>query len=363
MSRSKTALAIFLCLCVPFAAAFAQQASLISDEMIQTETVNYSKTAVVEAGVYERSYSASAAEYYPYTYALGVEVDNASFLNYHVARRQPVKAGDLLATFTLDIDEAAYTSTQLSLERAQKDYQTGIEKKTEEIAELLKEHSRITDPYERELMTLRIRRAQLAYEQYCYQQDCLIKQLQEQLTEMEEANSQNQLFAPFDGVIADLTYKRVGERVYANEVMVTMYREDGMLLRINNDNLYFRYGMPVTVSSGAKNDTDTYQGRVVAADNLLPDSRRLGYAFIELEPFEGGEKPRLTHLSAAGTSQHLADVMVIPRRAVFLENGKSYVECLVNGSLQKRFVNVGIMNTNDVWVLQGLAPGDTVVID
>ena len=360
MSRNK------LCLLLVFllfaSCASAESPSLISEEMIQTETVNYSKTAVVEKGEYKRDYNASASEYYPYTCTLAAEINNASFLKYHVARSQQVKKGDVLASFTLEVDEAACTAARLSLERAEKDYESGAEKKREERAEMLREQAAIRDPYERELATLRIKRAQVAYEQYCYQQECSIAQLAETLAELEAANSSCYLYAPFDGTVTAITYKREGEKVYASEGLVTLYREDGMLLRISNDQLYFRYGMPVTVTSGAKNDQKVFKGSVVAADNVLSENRRQGYAFIALEPFEG-EKPRLTRLTVTGTSEHLKDVMLIPRRAITMDGGKHYVECLVNGTLQKRYVNIGLTTMSNAWVLQGLDVGDTIIID
>jgi len=360
MLRNK--LCLLLCLLMAVCPALAESPSLISEEMIQTETVNYSKTAVAEKGEYARVFNASASEYYPYTVTLAAEIDNASFFKYHVARSQQVKKGDVLAEFTLEVDEAATASARLSLERAQEDYQTGAEKKREEIAEMLKEQSAIRDSHERELMTLRIKRAQVAFEQYCYQQECTIERLGEALAEREEANNSSYLYAPFDGIVTAVTYKREGEKIYANEGLVTMYREDGMLLRISNDQLYFRYGMPVTVTMGPKNDQQVFKGKVVAADNVLSENRRLGHAFIQMEPFEG-ETPRMTRLTVTGTSEYLNHVMVLPRRAITLDGGKFFVECLINGSLQKRYVNVGLMNMSNAWVLQGLNEGDTIIID
>ena len=358
----KNKLCLLLVLCLFCTSAAAQSPSIISDEMIQTETVNYSKTAVVELGEYKRDYNATAVEYYPYTYELAAEIDNASFLEYHVVRSQQVKKGDLLATFALEVDEAATASAKLTLERAQADYQTGAEKKREEMAEMLKEQTAIRDSYERELMTLRIQREQVAYEQYCYQQECAIARIKEEVAELEEANSNCYLYAPCDGVVTSVSYKRVGEKIYASETLVTMYREDGLLLRVGNENLYFRYGLPVTVSIGSKNDPQLFQGRVVAADNILPENRRLGHAFIQLEPIEG-ELPRMNRMTATVTSEYLGNVMIIPRRAVSLDAGKNYVECLVDGNLQKRFVNIGLSTMSNAWVLQGLDVGDTIILD
>ena len=360
MLRNK--LCLLLSLFMLAASAAAESPNLISQEMIQTETVNYSKTAVVEPGTYARSYTATASEYYPYTVTLAAEIHNASFLEYHVARNQAVKKGDILAAFTLDVDEAALTSARLSLERMQQDYAAASLEKREALAEMLREQSSIRDAYERELMTLRIKRAQVAYEQYCYQQECAIEKQSRTLAELEEASSSCYLYAPFDGIVTAVTYKREGEKVYASEGLVTLYREDNMLLRISNDQLYFRYGMPVTVSMGPKNNQRVFTGKVVAADNVLSENRRLGHAFIQLDAFEG-EMPRLNRISVSGTSEYLDNVLVIPRRAVTLDGGKHYVNCLVNGTLQKRFVNAGLMNMSNVWVLQGLEAGTTIIID
>lgn len=361
MFRNK--LCLLLCLLLPLTSAHAQSANLMSEEMIQTETVNYAKTAVAEPGTFKRDFNASASEYYPYTLTLSTEATNASFLKYHVARSQQVKKGDVLATFTLDIDEAATAAAGLSLERTRKEYEAGRKTREEELADMLEQQTSATEPAQLELMLLRMKRAQVAYEQYCYQQECSIAQLERDLAELEEDNGRSHLYAPFDGVVTGLTYKRDGERVYAGEGLVTMYREDGMLMRISNDQLYFRYGMPVEVTIGPKADQRTYAGRVVSADNILPQNRRQGYAYVELENFDKDEAPRMTRLTVTGTSQLLENVMIIPRRAAKMDGGKYYVNCLINGSLQKRCINPGIVGISEIWVMQGLDVGDTVVID
>ena len=361
MFRNK--LCLLLCLYLPFSCALAQSDSLISQEMIQTETVRYSKTAVVETGDFKRDYNASASEFYPHTVSLFTEADNASFVKYHVARSQQVKKGDLLATFSLDIDQAAAASARLSLERAQKEYELGCAEREERLAEMLQKQSAALPEAELEMLLLNIRREQVAYEQYRYQQECSIEKLQREVDRLDEANSRSHLYAPFDGVITALTYKREGERVYAGETLVTMYREDDLLLRFSNDQLFFRYGMPVVVTSGPKSDQQTFSGRVVSADNMLPQSRRQGYALIRLEPFEDDGKTRLTRLTVTGTSQLLENVTLIPRKAAKLDGGKYYVNCLIDGTLQKRCINTGLFSMSEMWVLQGLEPGDTVVID
>ena len=72
---------------------------------------------------------------------------------------------------------------------------------------------------------------------------------------------------------------------------------------------------------------------------------------------------RLSRLSATAPTQLLENVLVVPRRAITMEGGRNYVECLVDGNVQKRFVNLALSNSSSAWILQGLEPGETVIID
>lgn len=97
MLRNKPWIVMLLLLALTVLAAPAQGESLISEEMIKNNTVNYSETAVMEKGVFERRYTEQASEYYPHTYVLRFEGDDARFGEYLVKRKQEVKAGDLRA--------------------------------------------------------------------------------------------------------------------------------------------------------------------------------------------------------------------------------------------------------------------------
>ena len=120
MWRSKFLCAL-ACLCLGASCAQAQSESLISQDMIKAETVNYQNTVVAENGVFERSYSARGSLYYPHTYELFCETENATFVEYTVARRQEVKKGDVLAVFHVERDEVALASAKLALEKSPQD--------------------------------------------------------------------------------------------------------------------------------------------------------------------------------------------------------------------------------------------------
>ena len=207
--------------------ALAESESLISSDLIQAETANY-ETAQVRMGTYERSYSSGASEYYPYTYQLRYEGNGAKFGEYTVSRGDMVKAGDVLATFTLEEDEVALSSLQLSLVRAQEDFAAGLEEQENGIAALSEQYAAATSQYERELLSLQIARAEIALEQYTYQQERQIASLQEDIADLEAARENHVLLAPYDGEISAITYKREGDMVSSNEVLITLSRMDGM---------------------------------------------------------------------------------------------------------------------------------------
>ena len=71
----------------------------------------------------------------------------------------------------------------------------------------------------------------------------------------------------------------------------------------------------------------------------------------------------MVRVTANAVTEYLDNVIVVPRKAVSLDGGKDYVECLVNGNVQKRFVNAGLSSTAGVWVLQGLNAGETFILD
>lgn len=365
MWRSKAWLSGLVCLCMSCLAAvpaLAQSDSLISQDLIEAEAINFRNTVVAETGVYERSYNARGTLYYPHTYELYCETDNAVFVEYTASRKQEVKKGDVLAVFHVEGDEVALAASKLALENGRAEYDRQKLAHEEALKELTETLSGTKDLYERELLTLRMESQKISFEKYCYEQECALEDLENDIAEKEEFMSRNVLVSPFDGVVTDLVYKREGERVYNGEVLVTLYRTDVVLLRIDNSSEYFRYGMDVTVEYGAPKNRKAISGRVVGADNMLPSELKQGHAFVELYGYDGNEK-KFINPSASAASIYLDNVIALPRRAVVLDGGKHYVNKLSDGMVRKRFVNVAFSAPVSVWVLQGVEAGDTLILD
>ena len=120
----------------------------------------------------------------------------------------------------------------------------------EETEGLRRALSLASEPAERELLLLEIAAKEVQLEKAVYEKNYGIDELVREIAQMEEEASRGKIIAPADGVLTDVTFKRTGDRIDPREVLITLERTDGMLLRVDNANDYFRYGMEVTVEVG-----------------------------------------------------------------------------------------------------------------
>ena len=358
MFRIKALMLAVLMMLLP--AACAESPSLISEDMMKDEAAHY-KTETVRTGTFEKTVSASAAEYYPISCEVRNEGGETRFAEYLVERKDEVKKGDVLARFQVEFDEAAYAEARLQLERLEADMLRGQEQAEEEIAELEMQLMQASSSEEKTLARLRIERAEIAQEQSVDQLTRQMAAVQRQIAEMEEERDGAVLVAPMDGTVTRLESKREGEEVAVGEVLIELSREDVMLLAIENPAGAFRYGAELTIEVGSGKDRKTVAGRVVAVDTQAPAAERRGYALAEVY---NPDNVRLTRMTAKESMIRVENVLLVPRKAVQMEAGKYYVMLLKDGVPQKRIINCVYSNTaQDVWVLQGLEDGDEIVVD
>lgn len=359
MSRNKTVLILLVCLCIFWPSALSESPNLSAVEDIRSDDVSY-KTAEAELGAYERFTSMQASEYYPVEAALSYDGGDAKFVEYTVKRNDMVKAGDVLAVFAVETDEVALAGLRMELEQLEGDYASGKLDRAEEIGELTEQMRTEADQYAREVLALRIARAETALEQYVYQMETAVAEAKKAIVKMEAEAAECTLTAPFDGMISTTYYLHEGDRVPVGETLITMQRVDRMLLLVNNSQGDFRYGMEVKIQAGQAKERMEYTGRVVGADTQLPASRRSGYAFVEINGWDG---EKVVNPSVSAAACRLENIVLVPRRAIRLDSGKHLVYKMEDGALHRRYVNFVMQNSSHAWVIQGIEPGETIIID
>ncbi len=364
MSRIKTARMLSLILTgLMLASGLAgAEEDILNAAELEPEQINY-RTQTVTVGQISRSVNATATEYYPLTYPLRFDGAEAKFLEFTVARGDEVKAGDVLARFTITGSEVELTRMELKLQRLREENERGIQERTEAILQARAEAAAATDKYDKELKKLKLRRMEVELEQYCYRQEYSAAEQQKALDEEKARLANNVLISPVDGVVEKLSYKKADDAVSPSEVLMTISSTEVMLLRFDNSTSNkMRYNMPVTVSVGNNKQRYELTGRIVAADDVIDESERTGHAFVLLDPYDA-ENIKLRNMHVSGTIMQLDGVLTAPRSVITLESGKFSVSRLADGMVQKRYVQAVIIQPAGVWFMAGVNEGDTLIVD
>lgn len=88
-------------------------------------------------------------------------------------------------------------------------------------------------------------------------------------------------------------------------------------------------------------------------------TRYVGEVLVKIDDSDSGLLPD-TNVTVTVTISSDPNVLSIPREALHSENGKTFVYKVVNGSLQKAYVTIGVLNLTQVAIVSGLKDGDIV---
>lgn len=365
MSRiSKAAFALLTLLLL--AGAMAEE-TLISPDKITGNTVNY-KTVTVEEGTYEKRVSTNAAAYYPSREYVYYEGAKARFVEYRVRRGSEVKAGDVLAVFTVERDEVAVAERELQLRRARETREERLSQLEAALASLRVTLREARSADEAELLALRVARAELELEKYDFESARDLASREEELYELLATYENQQVLSPIDGVVDELLYLRDNEAVYDGTWLMTVYDSSEVLFSVKDEQGQMHLGMRVTISVGPNNSRVVGEGRVVACHNAIPDNPigKLALVRVEAGDMEAMmELKTLTRPTAEYVPIHLENVAVVNRAALTLYGGRYYVYKLSeDGMVSKRYVNyAGGTAQTGAWLLDGAAPGETLIAD
>lgn len=357
-NKAKRALcAILICAaCCPLLGSSLIDASDVNENGVEYDTV------LVERGDYIKTATNSAVLHYPVAYNVSCKVRNARLASIAVGRSEELTEGDILGTFTSEGSRAELYQARLSLSRAEEAYETGLAERKEAIEEAKRLMPTLTDATDKEIARLRLEQKQADLEAYSLRQEYDITAMKKRVAEMEEALTDVTVYAPATGIIYSYSYLNVGDSVYYNQVLLSMYDSSKCLLKIEDENGKFRYGMRLKVTYGPRNDRQECEAVVVSADNVLSYNERKGFAYA-LPLNADIPNGQFAMINVEGEQVRVNDVLLIPKRSTTLDSGKNFVSILEGSSIAKRYVNVALSNTDSSWILQGLEEGQVLILD
>ncbi len=333
---------------------------LIDITQIPSEDLVYSETAQAEYGDFVNEINVMAHKYYPMTYNVAFDQTGAKFLEFTVKTGDKVKKGDVLARFTVDKREAEITRLSLDLQRAQEQMNAGIREREENIVKTRTALEAAADEYEKEILTLTLKKYEIELQQYKHRQQYSINQKSKAYNEEHTRRTTDVLVSPADGTVTDYAFKRVDEAVIPGETLVTVKSGESMLLLVQNAGL--RYNMPIQLQVGSKPNETYLSGRVVVADDAIPQNERSGFALIELDPYDK-EKYSVQEPSKIIAEDRLDNVLLIPNKAVRQEADKKYVLKYTDGVVQKRYIYPVMNNYQYTYVLEGVEESETLILN
>lgn len=374
MLKNKTVcyiLSMIACLCL---CGCQKQEETKFEALIAPEKANYDTMQAEQSDYLVESQGDVSIEF-PNALKLSWDTEGATVKEVLVEKGQEVKAGDVLMSFYVDVDKIALEELEIQLLRKQEDYARKKDVMEVQIKEAEEEAEEIVNGHSYRIAVLNVEKKRIDYEQYVYQTEKAIAELEREVREQKELMENTELKAPIDGVIGSVPYNSEGNAVTVGETLITMFATDEVLLKVDRADDKLRYNMEVTVTKGNKSNGKQYSGRVISAPNILPGTVKQDYALIALDEeltladygYETKGPGRgygfMAKMEFTAKYQELNDVLLVSKEAVRKEDGKTYVYILEEGAVHKRFVTVGLTGKNHAWILDGLHEGQAVILD
>lgn len=166
--------------------------------------------------------------------------------------------------------------------------------------------------------------------------------------------------APISGVVTKVNV-RESDNVRVDDELFTVSRIDKLKAKIwisDKEIRRFRKGLP---ASATWNDIEI-SGRVVQVDMSVNKERQAFGVTVELD---NPEKIPLTGMVAVVSADLYTNpqAIVVERKNIRKEGEKTYVFVVEGGAAKKRFVTLGNFHGLDMEVVEGLAPGEELIIE
>ena len=183
--------------------------------------------------------------------------------------------------------------------------------------------------------------------------------------------------APMDGVTSyrpinvggEFRVVRIGDTVYPNQPFMVLPNIDDLVIHIEvpeNELSSVQAGNKVVIYPVAfprlkLNGVVRSVGAVAQSSPLHPAWQKYFRATIDLEDTEPQLRPGMS-VTANIFAYSNEDATVIPRTTVSWENGQAFAEVVTGSKVEKRRLELGMANNESFEVVDGVSPGDGLVI-
>lgn len=320
------------------------------------------KTTQVYEGSFDIPYETDASVVYTKSESLYWESSQDRYGELLVSAGDMVKKGDVLATFEVssigesDILErtVAVQEAQASLNRTIKSYDTLIAAQKESMENL--------EDYDYQIAELELKKLESEYEQRVTEGERYVAQAQTALNELQERKGNNELLAPFDGRISWVGRDfQKGNKVKVGLPIVEIEDLNSQMLQFRNKNYKGTVPYLSTVNLVDRVSGEEYVGTVVSCGNVTGFTEDDVLVELDTELPEGKDS---VYFKATGYIAQKTKVILVDSKAVKTAGTESYVHVLnENNATYRAYVTVGDTVGGVTWIIDGIEPGQTVIIE
>ncbi len=184
------------------------------------------------------------------------------------------------------------------------------------------------------------------------------------LTELQEEFRSLRLIAENDGVVSYVKKLKEGDLVNQFEIIISIVEDSDLQFEYKgNKSSEFKLGMEVDITVKSKD----YKGKVVLNPASVPVENRDLEEYKQIVRFELLEMPEGVKIGDYGDLKLSVNIsentVVILKSAVHKFQGSYIVYVLEDGLKVERFVKTGIENNRQSEILEGINPGDLVIVE
>lgn len=303
--------------------------------------------------------------------------EDGIFLDYNVSLGERVEEGQLLATTDVGDAKEQVENYQEQIDELTAAYNYNMQTKinSQDIAEI--ELQMVLDQLEREdylsgqytqlciqagQWDKQIRKLDLEMKHLTEDYNITLPYLQDKLKEYKKKLTSNQIVAPFDGVITSMQSLNCGDRVTGQKPYIaisdtTKYQVVGAYVSQKD----MDDALGVTAFINGKEYPLTYIPMEEEVYYAILKKGQVPYSTYELEP-----TPEITHGMFALivlTESKVENVLKVPGIAVHQDGSRKYCYVKDGDKKKKVFIQVGLYDTMDYEVKDGLKEGDEVYLD
>jgi macrolide-specific efflux system membrane fusion protein len=182
------------------------------------------------------------------------------------------------------------------------------------------------------------------------------------LKQLKEELELNKLGSPVSGIVTYISNIKEGDMVDAYTTVVTIADPTVLHLEYKGDSASdFKLGMKVELTI----NKETYQGEVVLTPTSVPYEQYEKYkdtVLIKPEVLPAGVE-KGDRASIRLVRDFSENAVIIPKRALRSYMGKNLVYVLEDGLRVEKYVKTGVQTSTEVEIIEGILPGELVILD